>query len=83
MHDTAMNFSLQGRTALVTGASRGIGFGLAHALSEAGARVAVAARDIDSLEGLARSIDGFAVRMDVASVADVQRATREVLDEFG
>jgi NAD(P)-dependent dehydrogenase (short-subunit alcohol dehydrogenase family) len=46
-------FSLQGRTALVTGASRGIGAAIAAALDRAGARVALAARTSDALAEVA------------------------------
>ena len=47
------DFRLDGRVALVTGASKGIGWDLAKALAQAGASVAVAARDQPSLERLA------------------------------
>ena len=46
------------RTALITGASRGIGRACALALSEAGARVALAARNVEQLEELAGQIRG-------------------------
>ena len=46
-------FRLDGRTALVTGASRGIGAAIARALDAAGARVALAARSRDGLEAVA------------------------------
>jgi NAD(P)-dependent dehydrogenase (short-subunit alcohol dehydrogenase family) len=46
-------FRLDGRTALVTGASRGIGAAIARALDAAGARVALAARNRDGLEAVA------------------------------
>lgn len=46
----------EGKTALVTGASQGIGSAIAEALAAAGARVIVAARSVDKLESLANSI---------------------------
>ena len=50
------SFALHGRAALVTGASRGIGFSIALALAEAGARVAVTARHAEECEAAAQSI---------------------------
>ena len=47
------DFRLDGQVALVTGASKGIGWDLAKAMAHAGASVAVAARDQESLERLA------------------------------
>ena len=43
-------FSLQGRTALVTGASRGLGLGMAHALAVSGAHVVLNGRDATTLQ---------------------------------
>jgi NAD(P)-dependent dehydrogenase (short-subunit alcohol dehydrogenase family) len=51
-------FSLEGRTALVTGASRGIGAGIAAALDAAGARVALTARSGDALAEVAGRLSG-------------------------
>jgi gluconate 5-dehydrogenase/3-oxoacyl-[acyl-carrier protein] reductase len=70
------SFSLEGRTALVTGASRGIGAATARALAEAGARVALVARNGDELDKVAASLgDGHvALPADLrepAQVADV------------
>ena len=53
-----MNLGLDGRAALVAGASRGIGLAIAHALSAEGCRVALAARGEVGLEEARRSIDG-------------------------
>ena len=51
-------FDLSGRTALVTGASQGIGAGIATGLASAGARVVLAARSVEKLEALAGEIAG-------------------------
>lgn len=59
---------LQGRVALVTGASRGIGAATARALAVAGARVILT--DVDDAGDVAAEIDGLACRQDVTSEAD-------------
>ncbi len=80
----APSFRLDGRVALVTGASRGIGFGLAHALAEVGARVAVCARDERALASLEADIPGsFAVAMDASRVESIQAAVARVEEHFG
>ena len=68
---------LEGRLALVTGASRGIGAATAEALAAAGARVVLAARDRDALEAVAQRIEeaggrARAVPSDVARREDVE-----------
>ena len=76
------------RIALITGASRGIGRACALALSKAGCRVALAARNQDQLESLAGEIraDGgvaFAVAMDLTSADSIKEAVSRVAGEFG
>jgi len=76
------------RTALITGASRGIGRACALALSEAGARVALAARNTEQLEELAGQIRGqgreaFVVPLDLASPESIREAAGKVTKEFG
>jgi NAD(P)-dependent dehydrogenase (short-subunit alcohol dehydrogenase family) len=79
----APSFSLAGKTAFVTGASYGIGEGLARALAAAGARVAVGARSAEPLARLARELDGLAVPFDVRVVDDIRRAVAVVERELG
>jgi len=80
----APSFRLDGKIALVTGASRGIGFGLAHALAEVGAKVAVSARDEAALAELARTIPGaLAVPMDMRSVKSIREGVARVESHFG
>lgn len=76
------SFRLDGKRALVTGASSGIGQGCAVALAEAGAHVVLAARGIDRLNDTVRSLreQGHsceALALDIADVAAVQAKTDE------
>ncbi|AKK03678.1 SDR family NAD(P)-dependent oxidoreductase [Corynebacterium epidermidicanis] len=77
-------FDLTGRTALVTGGSAGIGLGIARCLSEAGARVVVAALDDAALHDLPNKLPGaVAVACDVTVLADCERAVATAVSEFG
>jgi NAD(P)-dependent dehydrogenase (short-subunit alcohol dehydrogenase family) len=81
---------LEGKVALVMGASRGIGAEIARAYAAAGASVVLAARDEQALLGVVDTIAkadpaarAVAVRADVASEDDVRAAVRVAIDEFG
>ena len=79
---------MQNRVALVTGASRGIGKACALALSAAGARVALAARQRDKLEEVAaqiraRSGEAYVVELDLASDDSIKSAFSSTAREFG
>jgi len=73
--------SLQGKTALVTGASRGIGRAIATELAQAGASVVVGYRSgKDEAESLATELGARAVQADVSSAADAARLVEEAGD---
>jgi 3-oxoacyl-[acyl-carrier protein] reductase len=81
-------FSLKDKVALVTGASQGIGRDTALALAEAGAKVAVAARNEEKLAALVAEITAaggaaLAVQMDVADAEQVKAGFKQVVDKFG
>ena len=81
-------FSLKDKIALVTGASQGIGRDTALALSEAGAKVAVAARNEEKLSALVNEIsaasgEALAVKMDVADAEQIKAGFKQVLEKFG
>ena len=75
------------RTAFITGASRGIGRACAVALSEAGARVAVAARNVEQLEELAAAIraqgrEAFAVAIEMSNADSIKEAFAKTAKDF-
>jgi NADP-dependent 3-hydroxy acid dehydrogenase YdfG len=76
---------LEGRVALVTGASSGIGEATARALSEAGASVALGARRTDRLEALANRLDGPTLvhEVDVSDEEQARAFVRAAHDELG
>jgi len=81
-------FSLEGKSALVTGASRGIGAAIATAFAEAGADVALAARSTSDIEQLAGKIEALGRRAipittDVTNPADVRACVAKTIDGRG
>jgi NAD(P)-dependent dehydrogenase (short-subunit alcohol dehydrogenase family) len=81
-------FDLSGKTALITGGSRGLGLQLAHALGEAGAKVLISSRKAADLEEAcadlqAAGIDARWVAADCAKEADIQRLADETLQRLG
>jgi 3-oxoacyl-[acyl-carrier protein] reductase len=83
-----MQKKLEGRIALVTGASKGIGRATALALAAEGADLAISARDERSLASLAKQLEGKGARVlsvpaDATKEKDVDRVRVSVLEAFG
>ena len=81
-------FDLTGKTALVTGGSRGLGLQMAHALGEAGARIMLSSRKAADLEEAvadlqAAGIDARWIAADCAVEADIRRLASETLERMG
>lgn len=86
--DFTPKFSLNGKTVLVTGASRGIGLACALACAGSGADVVVGVRDPDGCTDLTDAIAGLgrrvlAVRMDLSDLSSVRAAVATAESEFG
>jgi 3-oxoacyl-[acyl-carrier protein] reductase len=78
-----MDLGLKDKRILVTGASRGLGAGIARAVAAEGARVAVAARASDDLEQVASETRGVAVAADLTSSDGPADAARRTIDALG
>jgi len=80
--------NISGKIALVTGASSGIGAATALKLAEAGAKVGIAARRTDKLEGLQKEIasgggEALVIEMDVVDPASVEAGVKKLLGAYG
>ncbi|BAN01162.1 SDR family NAD(P)-dependent oxidoreductase [Ilumatobacter coccineus] len=78
-------FDFSGKTAVVTGASRGIGEAIVRQLDAGGARVALVARSADKLEAIAAELtnDPLVLATDLSDPASVEQISTAVLDAFG
>ena len=75
-------FDLSGKTALITGGSRGLGLQMAHALGEAGARVMLSSRKAEDLEQAAASLKAVGIDADwIAADCSKEEDTRHLADE--
>lgn len=85
---TLDRFSLKGKTAIVTGASQGIGESIALGMAEAGANVVLAARNTEKLDSVAAQIEAFGgkcikVKTDVQKQADIEAMVGAAVAAFG
>ena len=84
-----MNLQLKGKVALIAGASKGLGYGVASALAQEGARVSISSRDEGSIRAAAARIqrdtgtDVFAMPVDVRSADAIQRWVAATVERFG
>ena len=81
-------YRLEGKTAIVTGAGRGIGKGIALTLAEAGANITLAARTVEQLENTAKEIRklgrrALVVPTDVIEKKQVENVVDKTIAEFG
>jgi NAD(P)-dependent dehydrogenase (short-subunit alcohol dehydrogenase family) len=82
------SFDVRDKVAVVTGASVGIGYGLAKALAHAGAKVVAAARNTKELQTLVEEIteeggQAMALTLDVRDIKDIDEAMKQVKHQFG
>jgi NAD(P)-dependent dehydrogenase (short-subunit alcohol dehydrogenase family) len=89
MHPSLLSqFDLLGKTALVTGASRGLGISFARGLAKANCNLVIAARDLDRLTVVASDLEQYGGRVvpmkaDVAQIKDAEAMVQRAISEFG
>ncbi len=81
--------NMKGKTAIITGGSKGIGYGIAEALVKEGIKVAVTSRHEDEVQEAARRLTdtgpgkAIGIQSDVRKLEDEQHVVKKVLDEWG
>lgn len=86
--DTMERFSLDGRVAVVTGGTRGLGEGFARALGEAGASVVLVGRDVQAAAAVAADLEGRGITVtfveaDITDRKNVEMVLEATLERFG
>ncbi|MFG6147805.1 SDR family NAD(P)-dependent oxidoreductase [Halobacillus sp. B23F22_1] len=81
-------FQLEGKVAMITGGSKGIGLGMAHCLGRMGAKLAISSRGLDDLENAEKELsnegyDVMATSVDVTNKESVNAWVDEVVGQFG
>ena len=81
-------FDLTGKTAIITGTSRGLGQYFARALAKAGADLVITSRQLSSLTEFKEEIESLgrkalAVQLDVLSLSDIENMVQKVMEEYG
>lgn len=80
---------LEGKTAFITGGSKGIGYGVAQALMAEGVNVAITSRSLQAAEDAANSLksnknaQALGLKADVRNLIDQEEAVRRTVEEFG
>lgn len=79
-----MRMNLQGKVALITGGSRGIGFATAKLFLDSGANVIITSKSSQNLDDAARKLGGcYAVPADVTKALEVSNVVRNGIEKFG
>ena len=78
-----MDFGIEGKVALVTAATKGIGLAIAQALAREGARVAIVARTESDVKQVSASIKGFGIAADVTTEVGCKAAIEQTRQELG
>ena len=89
MHPSLISqFSLAGKSAIVTGASRGLGISFARGLAKAGCNLVITARDLERLQRVAQDLEQYGgavlpVKADVTQVKDAEAVVDRAMEKFG